>query len=251
MAEDIEKIERIKSNLRSYLNEQPNGEHAEQAKRILVNLQANAPSLPSPSRQMKNPTDADLGLENEPIKASGRFSDANDETSGQAYRDAVNSGSAAPLPRRPQTELEGDPLAQEIAGAAMTMPALHVAGLGLSAVGRKLLQSRAGQAAKFLADQGAPVATPKPPSFLEPAPEFDPMGDLAKARSELALKAPSTAAHYGSVGALMAPWEFALRNAGPIAGRMALPLIRGGAAAANIPLSLVSSPLLQAVAGKE
>lgn len=252
MAEDVEKIERIKSNLRSYLNEQPNGEHAEQAKRILVNLQANAPSLPSPSHQMKNESDVDLGIESGPIVANPH--NAMDRTLGvgtQLPGGKNERASEQALPARQQTELEGDPIAQQIVGQAMTMPALHVAGLGLSAVGRKLLQSRAGQAAKFLADQGAPVAAPKPTSFLEPPPEFDPMGDLARARAALAMKAPSTAAHYGSLGALLAPWEFAARNAAPMAGRAALPLMRAGAGAANVPLSAAASPLFQAVMGKD
>lgn len=246
---DPGKIEEVRSRLYDYVSLNPTGEHADKARQILATLPARDPSDAS-GHGPRDLTDDQAGVGSGPL-ASRVLSVAGGKPL-VGLPGPPQDVTAAPRPHV-QTELEGDPMAQEILGQAMTMPLLHVAGLGLSGIGRKLLDTRAGQAAKFLADQGAPVAAPKPTSFLEPSPEFDPMGDLAKARDELKLKAPHTVMHLGSLGALMAPAEFAARNVAPLAGRAALPMIRTGEGAARAVAApwLAGNPLLQAATGRE
>lgn len=276
MAEDQEKIERIKSNLRTYLRDQPSGPDAEQAKRILVNLQANAPSLPSPSRQMKNQSDVDLGIESGPLVGampqSGTFGPP---TAGKPLQIQGGTNDTATPPTHPTTELEGDPMAREIVGQAMTMPLLHMAGLGLSGIGRKMMEPAASKLANTVMDvdreaivKGGSMAGEKVGAALdkikrlrEAAPERAPFLDAEEEKilDQATAGAPPADDAHGMLGHLLplaghGPTGLALRAAaaapaalGDVAGRG---LVRAGQGMA-MPLSLAGSPLLQAATGRE
>lgn len=278
MAEDQEKIERIKSNLRSYLNAQPSGPDAEQAKRILVNLQANAPSLPSPRAPSESMSDVDLGIESGPRVTYDSTAGA-PGTRSMALPGGSNEASmhAGPAPRAHETtELEGDPIAQEIVGQAMTMPLLHVAGLGMSSLGRKLMEPAASKFANTVMDvdrdaivKGGSMAGEKVGAALDKiermktaAPERASFLDAEKEKilnGAMSAAPDASTADMGMLGHLLplvghGPTGLALRAAaaapaaaGDLAGRG---LIRAGQGMA-MPLSLAGNPLLQAATGRE
>jgi hypothetical protein len=279
MAEDQEKIERIKSNLRAYLNTQPTGANAEQAKRILVNMQANAPSLPA---QHERPvTDEQLGIANQPVRGSeiDTALTGDPATTTARAQPAMDAAAVAPIPtardaRRDQGEMS-DPGAREMLAQAETMPALHVAGLGLSALGSKLLAPAAerlgSQAVNVDRDaivKGGSLAGQKVGDALDHlekmrtvAPERGPFLDREKEnileQATSAAPVASDALHLGHLAALAGhgPTGLAIRAlaAAPgaamdMAGRG---LARTGGAVAGMPASMLSSPLLQAVTGRE
>jgi hypothetical protein len=81
--------------------------------------------------------------------------------------DPKNPAQMRATSKDPNSGFDNDPIAHEIATQAMLMPALHVAGLGVSALGRKLLSGEGGKAAELLRSRGLPI---KPGA--EPVPEI-------------------------------------------------------------------------------
>ncbi len=276
MGADEDQMARIQARLYALVSANPGGPDADQARSILARLPHHAAgeALPGMRPQSRDPnpsgpefTPLDYGQANGRESPAARaphvpFTDVKLPVRQQAPQDVLH-----PSPRRPDTELEADPLLQEGVGQAMTMPALHGAGVLLSGLGRQFLKTEAGQAMKFLAERGAPTAAPKATEFLAPSPEFDPMGDLAKAREALELRLPHTALDLGAPGAAgYALWQMghhglaavpaALnvvgRNAAPLAARAAMPMIRAGEAVSGAAptLSLGGNPLFNAVEGR-
>lgn len=129
-----------RAKLHAFLGTNPPPDKVKEAHRLLS-------LLPSPENHTPpEHADAELGIEN-PINETG-----NGGLMGKSQRDLDNGAVARnSSPVKPQTELEGDGLTQEILSQAMTMPLLHAIGLGMSIPAKKILSSEGGQAAERIA----------------------------------------------------------------------------------------------------
>jgi len=142
---DVDEIDQktaaiARTKLHAFLDGNPPAEKAAEAHRMLA-------MLPSPVAPPREHSDAELGLENQ-INDNGEANLLNTKPSQDERDAAAVARTASPI--KPQTELEGDPSAQEILGQAMTMPLLHMIGLGLSGSANAILDSKGGQAARLL-----------------------------------------------------------------------------------------------------
>lgn len=121
--DDAEKIARLQVAL-----QEPEGKYThDQIRAKLAELQGPRPSLSG--HHDTNPSDVDLGIESGPMKADpnnwmDRFAGTGEQLPG-----GKNEKAMYPRPRRPQTELEGDPGAQMmLAGAEGSVAAAPIAG---------------------------------------------------------------------------------------------------------------------------
>jgi hypothetical protein len=242
----------------------PSGPDADQARAFLARLPKTGTSDMQPAPAPRSLTDDQAGVASGPLESRALSIAGGKPIAGLpgAPRDVT-----AQAPHHIQTELEGDPIAQEIVGQAALMGPLHLLSGGASYLGRKLMQTEGGQAAKYLAQRGLPLEAPPRP-FGAPPPVAGAASseqEVMRARDALKFKAPhvgdlgvggagaAALLHAGHAGLAGLPGLAALaaRNAAPIAGRLAMPLIRAGevGAAASPAMSLAGNPLLEAAVG--
>lgn len=265
---DPAKVEELRSRLYDYVSSNPTGEHAAQARQILGTLPAKAasetPGANMPQPAPRNLTDEQAGAASGPLYTHRRPAGGTDFASERSPKEAANA----------EGEMN-DPGARELLMQAETMPGLHMIGLGLSGLGRKMM----GPAAEKFANSTIDVAHDAVVKTGRYAGQK--VGEALDQIKRLRAAAPERAAFYNgeeerilegatSPPEAPAPGGFDLGHLAPLAGhgptglalRMAAAapaavgdvagrgLVRGGQQLAG-PMSLAGSPLLQAVSGRE
>jgi uncharacterized protein (UPF0335 family) len=149
---DPKTAETARAKLHAFLDGNPPPEKAALARQALG-------MLPSPHAGMRpssgSPTaeDEKLGISNFPENPGSTVGPAGwtkSELAPDQGQEARDEAAVSTSGRRPQTELEADPMLQEGIKQAMGMSALHMIGAAIGAPGRAILNSKGGRAAQLL-----------------------------------------------------------------------------------------------------